>query len=91
MLPSCFPYSGMDELGLTAYAAGLLGEYLSQQWQDRLAAVSCVGPCATATWRAVRRLPACFERIARVFGSRSPGASQVRLLSACWHYSRCRR
>ncbi|KAI7835459.1 hypothetical protein COHA_010634 [Chlorella ohadii] len=32
------PYiSGMDELGLTAYAAGLLGEYLAQHWQDRLA------------------------------------------------------
>lgn len=32
--------SGMDELGLTAYAAGLLGEYLAQHWQDKLAAVS---------------------------------------------------
>ncbi|KAL4447480.1 hypothetical protein ABPG75_004699 [Micractinium tetrahymenae] len=30
-------FSGMDELAVTAYAAGLLGEYLAQHWQDRLA------------------------------------------------------
>lgn len=29
----------MDDVSLTAYAAGLLGEYLAQHWQDRLAAV----------------------------------------------------
>ncbi|KAL4434615.1 hypothetical protein ABPG77_002738 [Micractinium sp. CCAP 211/92] len=31
-------FSGMDELAVTAYAAGLLGEYLAQHWQDKLAA-----------------------------------------------------
>ncbi|PRW60264.1 ribonuclease H2 subunit B [Chlorella sorokiniana] len=31
-------FSGMDDLGLTAYAAGMLGEYLAQHWQDKLAA-----------------------------------------------------
>lgn len=31
-------FSGMDDVAITAYAAGLLGEYLAQHWQDRLAA-----------------------------------------------------
>ncbi|KAL4856766.1 Ribonuclease H2 subunit B [Chlorella vulgaris] len=31
-------FSGMDDLSLTAYAAGLVGEYLGQHWQDKLAA-----------------------------------------------------
>ncbi|PSC68408.1 ribonuclease H2 subunit B [Micractinium conductrix] len=30
-------FSGMDDLGLTAYVSGLLGEYLAQHWQERLA------------------------------------------------------
>lgn len=34
------PCSGMDDVAVTAYAAGLLGEYLAQHWQDKLAAVS---------------------------------------------------
>lgn len=31
-------FSGMDDVGLTAYSAGLLGEYLSPSWQQRMAA-----------------------------------------------------
>lgn len=29
----------MDDVAVAAYAAGLLGEYLAQHWQDKLAAV----------------------------------------------------
>jgi hypothetical protein len=29
----------MDDTALTAYTAGLLGEYLAPAWQDRLAKV----------------------------------------------------
>ena len=29
-------FAGMDALGLTAYAAGILGEYLSQEWSTNL-------------------------------------------------------
>lgn len=53
--------SGMDDLGLTAYAAGMLGEYLAQHWQDKLAAVSapwvsastCFAPLST--WHSTGR------------------------------------
>ena len=31
-------FSGMDDAGLAAYAAGLLGEWLAPAWQRRLAA-----------------------------------------------------
>lgn len=31
-------FSGMDDVAVAAYAAGLLGEYLAQHWQDKLAA-----------------------------------------------------
>lgn len=37
--PSAPHGSGMDDLGLTAYVSGLLGEYLAQHWQERLAQV----------------------------------------------------
>lgn len=39
--------SGMDDVGLTAYAVGMLGEYLAQRWQDKLAAVSAPWDSAT--------------------------------------------
>jgi ribonuclease H2 subunit B len=29
-------FAGMDTVGLTAYSAGILGEYLSQEWSNKL-------------------------------------------------------
>ena len=60
----CLRCSGMDDLGLTAYAAGLLGEYLSQAWQDKLAAVSgraaaCMEISCCHLYRSVQCISGC--------------------------------